>query len=129
MTEYPSNTATPRYYEEFRQKVMRGDLPICLEISLEMNRIDRLIEDPSYYYDPEPVEAFIRFCENELTKTDGSSLQMLDSFKLWSEQLFGWYGWSSRTVFEDGEFREDPYLKRLINRLSPCTPPSYRHIF
>ena len=116
MTEYPSNTATPRYYEEFRQKVMSGDMPICLEISLEMNRIDRLIEDPTYYYDPEPVEAFIRFCENELTKTDGSSLQMLDSFKLWSEQVFGWYGWSSRTVFEDGEFHEDPYLKRLINK-------------
>jgi phage terminase large subunit-like protein len=116
MTEYPSNTAIPRYYEKFRHKVMSGDMPVCLEISLEMNRIDRLIEDPTFYYDPEPVEAFIRFCENELTKTDGSSLQMLDSFKLWSEQLFGWYRWSSRTVFEDGEFHEDPYLKRLINK-------------
>jgi phage terminase large subunit-like protein len=116
MSEYPSNTATPIYYREFRKKVMDGEMPICLEISLEMNRIDRLIEDPMYYYDPAPVEAFIRFCEHELTKTDGSSLQMLDSFKLWSEQLFGWYYWSSRTVYKDGEFEEDVFLKRLINK-------------
>lgn len=116
MSRYPSNTETPKYYAEFREKVVSGEMPICLEISLEMNRIDRLIEDPMYYYDPAPVEAFIRFCEKELTKTDGSELQVLDSFKLWSEQLFGWYYWSSRTVYKDGEFEEDVYLKRLISK-------------
>jgi len=114
--EYPSNTATPYYYEQFRKEVVSGNLPICLEISLEMNRIDRLISDPSFYYDPEPVEAFIRFCENELTKTDGSELQLLDSFKLWAEQLFGWYYWSTRSVYVDGDFQEQVYLKRLINK-------------
>ena len=115
-TRYPSNTATPYYYQEFRRKVVNGEMPICLEISLEMNRIDRLIENPMYYYDPAPVEAFIRFCEKELTKTDGSELKVLDSFRLWSEQLFGWYYWSSRTVYVDGEFEEDVYLKRLISK-------------
>ena len=116
MTRYPSNTETPHYYQDFRRKVVSGDMPICLEISLEMNRIDRLIENPMYYYDPAPVEAFIRFCEKELTKTDGSGLRMLDSFRLWSEQLFGWYYWSSRTVYKDGEFEEDVFLKRLISK-------------
>ena len=116
MITYPSNTETPYYYQEFRKKVVSGDMPICLEISLEMNRIDRLVENPMYYYDPAPVEAFIRFCEKELTKTDGSELKMLDSFRLWSEQLFGWYYWSSRTVYKDGEFEEDVFLKRLISK-------------
>lgn len=116
MSEYPSNTATPLYYEEFRDKVMRGEMPVCLEISLEMNRIDRLIENPMYYYDPEPVEAFIRFCERELTKTDGSALEMLDTFKLWAEQLFGWYYWASDPLFVDGDFEERLFLKRLINK-------------
>lgn len=115
---YPSNTATPRYYKEFRDRVMSGELPVCLEVSLEMNRIDGLISDPTYYYDPEPVEAFIRFCECELTKTDGSELQMLDTFKLWAEQLFGWYYWSFRTIYNKdiGEFEEVDYLKRLVNK-------------
>ena len=102
MSKYPSNTAAPKYYTAFRNKVLSGKHPVCLEISLEMNRIDRLIADPNYHYDPRPVEAFIRFCEAELTKTDGSELQMLDSFKLWAEQLFGWYYWSTwgwRTCF------------------------------
>lgn len=118
MTEYPSNIATPVYYAEFRQKVLAGDLPICREISLEMNRIDRLVEDPRYYYDPEPTEAFIRFCENELTKTDGSSLNVLDSFRLWVEQLLGWYYWSSRNVYNEEikDFEEEIYLKRLVNK-------------
>ena len=118
MARYPSNTETPYYYKEFRRKVVSGDMPVCLEISLEMNRIDRLIENPSYYYDPAPVEAFIRFCEKELTKTDGSELKVLDSFRLWAEQLFGWYYWSSRAVYkaEEGEFEEDIYLKRLISK-------------
>lgn len=116
MQEYPSNTATPQYYEEFRKQVMRGQLPVCIEISQEMNRIDRMIENPSFFYDPAPVDAFIRFCEAELTKTDGSELQVLDSFRLWAEQLFGWYYWSTRTVYKDGEFEEELYLKRLVNK-------------
>lgn len=118
MTKYPSNTATPRYYKEFRKKVLNGEMPVCLEISLEMNRIDRLIASPDYYYAPEPVEAFILFCERELTKTDGSQLKVLDSFKLWAEQLFGWYRWSTRSVYdqETGEFVEEIFLKRLVNK-------------
>lgn len=113
---YPSNTATPIYYEEFRDKVIKGLIPVCLEISLEMNRIDRLINNPLYYYDPRPVEAFISFCENELTKTDGTELKLLDSFKLWAEQLFGWYYWSNRSVYEDGVFHDEFFLKRLVNK-------------
>ena len=111
MARYPSNIETPIYYEEFRRKVMAGELPICLEISLEMNRIDRLIENPNYYYDPAPVEAFILFCEKELTKTDGSELQVLDSFKLWIEQLLGWYYWASRNIYNEEikEFEEEIY--------------------
>lgn len=116
MAKYPSNTEAPHYYSLFREKVLAGELPVCLEISLEMNRIDRLIADPNYYYDPQPVEAFIRFCEDEMTKTDGSEIRLLDSFKLWSEQLFGWYYWSVRNVFIDGEFVEQYYLKRLISK-------------
>lgn len=116
MARYPSNTETPHYYAEFRDKVLAGHLPICLEIALEMNRIDRLISDPSFYYDPRPVEAFIRFCENEMTKTDGSEIKLLDSFKLWAEQLFGWYYWSTRSIYRDGEFVDEYYLKRLISK-------------
>ena len=116
MIKYPSNNVTPQYYSEFRRKVMAGEMPVCLEISLEMNRIDNLIVDSAYYFDPTPVEAFIRFCENELTKTDGSELQVLDSFRLWAEQLFGWYYWSSRSVYKDGDFVEEIYLKRLISK-------------
>lgn len=118
MPIYPSNTAAPRYYEKFRNEVLSGNYPVCLEISLEMNRIDRLIADPNYYYNPRPVEAFIAFCENEMVKTDGSSLQMLDSFKLWAEQLFGWYYWSERPVYnhQKKDFEQVPYLKRLINK-------------
>ena len=118
MPIYPSNTETPRYYNAFRNEVLSGTHPICLEISLEMNRIDRLIADPKYFYNPRPVEAFIAFCENELTKTDGSSFRMLDSFKLWAEQLFGWYYWSERPVYNPntGKFDDVPYLKRLVNK-------------
>ena len=116
--DYPSNEATPYYYGLFREKVLAGHMPVCIEISQEMNRIDRLIANPLYYYDPAPVEAFIRFCEAELTKTDGSSLQLLDSFKLWAEQLFGWYYWSRRMTYnqEIGDFEEEWFLKRLINK-------------
>ncbi len=118
MIRYPSNTETPQYYKRFRDEVMRGNLPVCLEISLEMNRIDALVEDPTYYYDPSPVEAFIRFCEAELTKTDGSELKVLDSFRLWAEQLFGWFYWSTRTVYNKdlGDFEEVDCMKRLVNK-------------
>lgn len=118
MSLYPSNTATPHYYGQFREEVLAGNHPVCLEISLEMNRIDNLIANPDYYYNPKPVEAFIAFCEKELVKTDGSSLTMLPSFKLWAEQLFGWYYWSKRTVYKEEikDFEEIPYLKRLVNK-------------
>lgn len=93
-----SNTATPKYYGQFRESVRRGEIPVCREISLEMNRIDGLIANPGVYYDPRPVEGFISFCEGELTLTDGSDLKLLDSFKLWAEQVFGWYYYVKRSV-------------------------------
>ena len=86
-----SNTATPRYYGQFREEVMRGNIPVCNEVSLEMNRIDALIANRGVYYDEDAVEGFIQFCECELTLTDGADLVLLDSFKLWAEQVFGWY--------------------------------------
>ena len=98
-----SNTATPRYYGEFRAAVMRGEIPVCQEISMQMNRIDELIQDPKMFYDPEPVERFIRFCENELTLTDGSDLKLLDSFKLWAEDIFCWYYFIEKSVWEPSE--------------------------
>lgn len=98
-----SNTATPKYYARFRAEVLAGHIPVNQEISLEMNRIDALIANPGVWYDPEPVEGFIRFCENEMTLTDGSDVQLLDSFKVWAEQLFGWYYYTERTVFEPNE--------------------------
>lgn len=113
---YPSNTAVPQYYAEFRRRVIRGQQPVCYEISLEMNRIDKLIASPDYYFDPRPVEAFIRFCEAEMTKTDGGEIVLLESFKLWAEQLFGWYYWATRTRFVDGEFHDEYYMKRLVNK-------------
>ena len=94
-----SNTATPKYYGQFRERVIRGEIPVCREISMEMNRIDDLIRDPRYYYDDLAVEGWIRYCENELTLTDGRDLELLDSFKLWGEQLFGWYYFSERSVY------------------------------
>lgn len=116
-----SNTATPIYYGEFRDAVIRGEIPINEKISLEMNRIDSLIDDPDIYYDPEKVEGFIAFCESELTLTDGSDLKLLDSFKLWAEQLFGWYYFVDRSVYvpdEDGggRFVQKRIRKRLVNR-------------
>lgn len=95
-----SNTATPRYFGEFRDAVWRGEIPVNQEVSMEMNRINELIADPSYYYDENAVEGFIRFCEGELTLTDGSPLNLLPTFKLWAEQLFGWYYFIDRQVFE-----------------------------
>ena len=94
-----SNTAVPKYYGEFRENVLAGEIPVCYEISLEMNRIDALIEDPKYYYDDKAVDGWVDFCEKELTLTDGSSLHLLDTFKLWAEQVRGWYYFESRSVY------------------------------
>lgn len=93
-----SNTATPFYYGQFRDKVIRGEIPVCKEIELEMNRIDALIRNPGIYYDPEGINGWVQFCENELTLTDGSDLFLLDSFKLWGEEIFGWYYFVDRSV-------------------------------
>lgn len=117
-----SNTATPKYYGRFREAVMRGEIPICREIEMEMNRIDALIANPGIYYDALAVEGYIKYCENELTLTDGSDLKLLDSFKLWAEQVFGWYYFEDITVFEPnpnglgGQYVRHRKKKRLIHK-------------
>ena len=117
-----SNTATPIYYGKFRDAVIRGEIPICKEISMEMNRIDDLIANPGIYYDDQAVNGFIEYCENELTLTDGGDLHLLDSFKLWAEQIFGWYYFVERSVFEPsedgrgGQYVTKTIKKRLINK-------------
>ena len=117
-----SNTAIPKYYGQFRDAVIRGEIPVCREISMEMNRIDDLISNPGIYYDDEAVEGWIKYCENELTLTDGSDLNLLDSFKLWGEQIFGWYYFVDRTVYEPnedghgGHYVNKTIKKRLINK-------------
>ena len=117
-----SNTAVPIYYGRFREAVINGDIPVCKEIYMEMNRIDKLIEKPGVYYDDEAVNGFIRYCENELTLTDGSDLHLLDTFKLWAEQIFGWYYFLERTVFvpnpdnHGGHYEKRSIKKRLINK-------------
>lgn len=117
-----SNTAVPKYYGEFRDAVIRGEIPVCKEIELEMNRIDNLIADPDVYYDDQAVEGFIKYCENELTLTDGSDLKLLDSFKVWAEQIFGWYEFEEDRVYvpyEDGyggRYITKVKKKRLINK-------------
>lgn len=117
-----SNTATPYYYGQFRDAVIRGDIPVNELVSMEMNRIDALIRNPGIYYDDKAVEGFIAFCENELTLTDGSPLVLLDSFKLWAEQLFSWYYFVERSVYEPdpdghgGKFVRKKIRKRLTNR-------------
>lgn len=98
-----SNTAVPIYYGQFRDAVIRGEIPVCREIEMEMNRIDQLIENPGIYYDDRAVEGWIKYCENELTLTDGSDLNLLDSFKLWGEQVFGWYYFMERDVYETNQ--------------------------
>lgn len=98
-----SNKATPIYYGRFRDQVLRGEIPVNREINLEMNRIDALIANPNFYYDDQAVEGFIRYCENELTLTDGADLYLLDSFKLWAEQIFGWWYFVERSVWEPGD--------------------------
>lgn len=117
MLAHLANNATPRYYGEFREKVLRGEIPVNREISLEMNRIDELIDNPNIYYDPKAVEGFIQYCENELTLTDGSDLYLLDTFKLWAEQIFGWYYFIERTVYKpDPDGGEGRYVKRTIKK-------------
>lgn len=117
-----SNTATPIYYGQFRDAVIAGEIPVCREVSMEMNRIDNLIRDPRYYYDDKAVEGYIEFCENELTLTDGSPLHLLDTFKLWAEQVFGWYYFVERSVYEPfedghgGRYVLKRKKKRLINK-------------
>lgn len=117
-----SNSAVPKYYGEFRDKVLSGEIPVNKEIEMEMNRIDGLIENPNIYYDEGAVEGFIKFCENEMTLTDGSDLNLLDTFKLWAEQIFGWYYFVERSVYkpsEDnhgGHYVKKRVKKRLINK-------------
>lgn len=117
-----SNTAVPKYYGEFREKVIRGEIPICKEISMEMNRIDDLIYNPGIYYDDKAVEGFVEYCENELTLTDGADLHLLDTFKLWAEQIFGWYYFVDLSVYEPnptgrgGRYVTKTVKKRLVNK-------------
>lgn len=117
-----SNTATPKYYGMFRDAVMRGEIPICREIEMEMHRIDELIANPGIWYDDQAVEGWIRYCESELTLTDGNDLNLLDSFKLWGEQIFGWYYFVERSVYEPnpdghgGRYVRKSIKKRLIHK-------------
>ena len=117
-----SNTATPKYYGQFRDAVIRGEIPVCKEISMEMNRIDDLIANPGIWYDNQAVEGFIQYCEGELTLTDGGNLNLLDVFKVWAEQVFGWYYFVERSVYEPsedghgGHYVNKTVKKRLINK-------------
>jgi phage terminase large subunit-like protein len=117
-----SNTATPKYYGEFRDAVIRGEIPICKEIEMEMNRIDALIKNPGVWYDDQAIQGFINYCENELTLTNGEDLHLLDSFKLWAEQIFGWYYFEDRSVYvpdasgHGGRYVKKRIKKRLINK-------------
>jgi phage terminase large subunit-like protein len=117
-----SNTATPKYYGQFRAAVLRGEIPVCQEIEMEMNRIDQLIANPNFYYDERAIEGWIKFCENELTLTDGSDIRLLDSFKLWAESLLAWFYYVERTVYEPtpdnhgGRFVRKMIKMRLVNK-------------
>ena len=117
-----SNTAVPIYYGKFRDAVLRGEIPVCKEISMEMNRIDGLIANPGIWYDDKAVEGFISFCENELTLTNGEDLKLLDSFKLWAESIFGWYYFVDRSVYvpspdgHGGHYERRSIKKRLVNK-------------
>ena len=117
-----SNTATPKYYGMFRDAVIRGEIPVCEEISMEMNRIDDLIANPGIWYDDQAIQGFVNYCENELTLTDGEDLHLLDSFMLWAEQIFGWYYFVERSVYEPskdghgGRYITKTIKKRLINK-------------
>ena len=112
-----SNTAVPTYYGRFRDAVVGGSIPVCQEISMEMNRIDKLIDNPGVYYDADAVEGYIKFCENELTLTDGSDLKLLDTFKLWAEEIFGWYYFVQRSVFvPSADGRGGTYIQKFIKK-------------
>ena len=117
-----SNTATPKYYGQFKDAVIRGEIPVCREISMEMNRIDELISNPGFYYDEDAVEGFVAYCETELTLTDGEDLELLDSFKLWAEEIFGWYYYVERSVYipdpngRGGHYVNKRIRKRLVNK-------------
>lgn len=117
-----SNTATPKYYGQFREKVLRGEIPVCKEVSMEMNRIDNLIANPGIWYDDEAIDGFIAYCENELTLTNGEDLYLLDTFKLWAEQIFGWYYFVERSVYipskdnHGGRYVNKRIKKRLVNK-------------
>lgn len=117
-----SNTATPKYYGMFRDAVIRGEIPVCREISMEMNRIDGLIANPGIWYDDQAIQGFVDFCENELTLTDGEDLHLLDSFKLWAEQIFGWYYFEDRSVYvpnpdgHGGHYVRKSIKKRLVKK-------------
>lgn len=117
-----SNTAVPKYYALFRDQVVRGEIPINREIAMEMDRIDALIENPGVYYDDEAVEGYVRYCENELTLTDGSDLTLLDSFKLWAEQVYGWYYYVEKSIYvpytnrSGGRYVNKRVRKRLVNK-------------
>lgn len=117
-----SNTAVPKYYGQFRDAVIRGEIPVCEEISMEMNRIDALIANPGVWYDDQAIYGFVDYCENELTLTDGEDLHLLDSFKLWAEQIFGWYYFVERSIYEPsedghgGHYVNKTIRKRLINK-------------
>ena len=112
-----SNTATPLYYGQFRSRVLRGEIPVNREISMEMNRIDDLIANPNIYYDEEAIKGFIMYCEWELTLTDGSDLVLLDTFKLWAEQIFGWYYFVERSIYQPGiDGAQGTYVKKRIKK-------------
>ena len=117
-----SNRAVPKNYARFREKVLSGEIPICKEIAMEMKRIDYLIEHPGFYFDNEAVDGWIQFCETELTLTDGSDLHLLDTFKLWGEQIFGWFYFVERSVYvpgpnnHGGHYERKRIKKRLINK-------------
>ena len=112
-----SNTAVPKYYGKFRDAVMRGEIPICREIEMEMHRIDDLIANPAFYYDDHMVEVFVDYCESELTLTDGSDLKLLDTFKLWAEEIFGWYYFEERNVYQpDPDGHGGHYIRKWIKR-------------
>lgn len=112
-----SNTATPYYYGQFRDKVVAGDIPVNREIAMEMNRIDELIDNPNYYYDDSAIDGFVRYCENELTLTDGDDVRLLDSFMLWAEQVFGWYYYENRSVYQPSETgRGGSYVNKSVKK-------------
>ena len=112
-----SNTATPIYYGRFRDAVIRGEIPVCENISMEMNRIDALIANPRYYYDDQAIQGFVKYCENELTLTNGEDLYLLDTFKLWAEQIFGWYYFVERSVYEPGKDNHGGrYVRKVIKK-------------